>query len=1032
MGNFNKTNNIIGWVIFLITTAVYVLTLEPTASWWDPGEFIATTYKLQVGHPPGAPTYALLGRIFTLFAFGNTEYVPMMINMMSAIATGASAMFFYWIIVMFGLKIVDTKDGGRTNSRLIAVIGSGIIGALAAGFSDSTWFSAVEAEVYALSTFFTAVTFWLALKWESVSDQGQGLRYLVFLFFLIGLAIGVHLLNLLAIPAVFYIVYFKKYKATTLGFILTGILSVIFLGSVLFGVIPTVIRLFFTFDYAFVNIFGLPFNSGAIFYFVLLIAGLSFGIYWTQKKQRPIFNAALLGFAALLIGFSTFFVIVIRANANPPINENDPKDASSLLSYLNREQYGSIPSVYGPYYNAPIIDRKDLGKVYAQDEKTGKYKVIDENFEHVYDPAFMTIFPRMWSNTRPQHIDYYKSYGNVQGRRVSYMDPYTGEQKMEIVPTFGENLTYFFRYQLGHMYWRYFLWNFVGRQNDIESQGEFDKGNWKSGIPFIDNARLGEGANKPSNANNPGSTAFFFLPFILGIIGLIYHYQAHRKDAWIITVLFLMTGVAIVVYINQHALQPRERDYSYAASFMAFCIWIGLGVYAIYDWMEAYVKDPNKRKQVAVAVSAVTLLLVPGIMLASGWELHSRSKKTSALDWAKVYLNSCAPNAVIFANGDNDTFPLWYAQEVEGIRTDVRVVNYMLSGGAWYCHQMGRKVYESEKLPLTLKMSDYDRGTNDQLFVQPKAQDRHVELSAVMKFVASDDARTFVELNDGKKIKIFPSRNLKMKIDKAAALSSGTVPPEMANRMVDEFVWNVKGQSIIKNELLLLDFLAANNWERPIYFINPASVREVFPLDKYMHREGMAFRLRPYEALDRREGMGGIDVDRSKEVLLGEDVKWGNLNDEDVVVDRESVRNSFYVKEAYRHLASGMVKSSRPAEAVEALDKYLEFFPGDKIPYDQYMINYVQIYYEAGAFEKGNKLSEAISNLYLNDLIWFQNLSPELSMASQYDQELAVNVLQNLVVIAQQNGQIQWADDLHKKILSQLGIGATENEMLMK
>ncbi|MFA8301070.1 MAG: protein O-mannosyl-transferase family [Hyphomicrobiales bacterium] len=1017
MGNFNfkKINNIIGWVLFFIATIVYTLTIEPTQSWWDPGEFIATSYKLQVGHPPGAPTFALLGRLFSLFAFGDGANVAFAINMLSAVASAASVMFIYWIIVMLGKKIIR-QEGEISTSKQIAVLGSGIIGALALTFSDSFWFSAVEAEVYALSCFFTAITFWVALKWENEVDKGEGagLRYLIFLFFLIGLAVGVHMLNLLTIPAVFYIVYFKKYKFSNKGFIYTGILSVIFLAIVLFGIIPLVVKFSFLFDYVFVNGFGLPFNTGTIFYFILIVAGLIFGIRYTQKHKKHYLNAALLGLTFLLVGYSTFFTIVIRSNANPPINENSPTDAVSLLSYLNREQYGSWPLMKGQYYNAPLVDTEETSNVYAKDEEKGEYKVIDKGFEYIYDDRFVTMFPRMWSNQKPAHVKIYKQYGNIKGKPVEVVDPYTGETKIEMVPTFGENLRFFFTYQLGHMYFRYFLWNFVGRQNDIESQGEILNGNWKSGIDFIDSALIGPQDNLPKSMENPGSTAFYFLPLLLGLIGLFYHIGKSGKDAWIVFILFFLTGIAIVFYLNQYPYQPRERDYAYAGSFMAFCIWIGLGVLALYDFVSVTLSQ-KMRKVAAVGVTVAALLLVPTIMANSGWDLHNRQGKTSALDWAKNYLNSCEENAIIFTNGDNDTFPLWYAQEVEGYRTDVRVVNHMLAGGAWYCHQMGRKVYDSDRIPLTLDPSDYDRGNNDQVFVDTR-NNKRVELIQIIKWIKSKNKATYRQLTSNKSIKFLPTNKLKLSIDKEAALRSGTVPTDKADQIVDEFSWNIKSGSIMKNDVLLLDLIASNNWQRPVYFVNPSAVSKTLGISKYMHREGLAFRLRPYPAEDYVEGTGGIDIDRTYKVLI-EDAKWGNLNKDNVTVDRESVRNTYFAKDAYRHLANALVLEEDNNKAVEVLDKAIEFFPNNKIAFDYYMLSYAELYYQAGAVDKGNEMVTALSKRYFEEIIYFNKFDDSQYFAVDYNNRLAMDVIRRLAQMAEENKQSDLALSLQNMLI---------------
>ncbi|MFA8300453.1 MAG: DUF2723 domain-containing protein [Hyphomicrobiales bacterium] len=1025
MRNFKQTNNIIGWIMFIAATLVYILTIEPTVSWWDPGEYILTAYKLEIGHPPGSPTYALLGRFFSLFAFGDTSKVAIAINMLSAVCSGLVIMFLFWIITMITKKIATQHGAQITRSKAIAIFGSGIVGAAAFAVSDSFWFSAVEAESYAVSFFFTTLVFWIALKWENTENEAASLRYLIFICLLIGLALGIHTLNLLSIPAVFFIVYFKKYKKVTFkGFIWTGILSIIFIAVILFGIVPYTVKLSSDFEIFFVNELGLPFNSGTIIWYLIVAIVLIWAIIYTQKKRKRIWNAIVLGITAIMIGFSTFTVIVIRANADPPINENDPENAIALLGYLNREQYGSWPLLKGPYYNAPIVGKVDKGWVYNKDEAKKKYVKVDRRFDYKYDPSFITMFPRMYSNQRSGHIELYKEYGNVKGRPIQYTDPYSGKQKIEYVPTFGENLRFFFTYQLGHMYFRYFLWNFAGRQNNIESQGEVNHGNWKSGINFIDAPRIGSQNDLPPSMKNPGSTAFYFLPLILGLIGLFYHSNKRKNDAWVIFVLFFMTGIAIIIYLNQYPLQPRERDYAYPGSFMAFSMWIGIGVYAIYDYLSKKIKS-NKKTIIAIVATVVCFFAVPVIMGSSGWESHNRSGKWAAHDWAVNYLNSCEPNAIIITNGDNDTFPLWYAQEIEGVRTDVRVVNYVLSGGAWYCHQLMRKAYQSDPLPLSLGYKDYQKGTNDQLFVFSQEDSPRVELSNVLKFVESDNPQTYQEI-DGKRFNYVPTKKLKLTVNKQAAISSGTVPESKANEIPDVLEWDIKGESLLKNELLLLDIIATNNWERPIYFASPGAAAKVLNLNMYMHQEGMAYRLRPYPAVDVIPNLGGVDTEISYDLLVNK-FRWGFLNKDNVVVDRESMRNSTFVKEAYRHLANALLIENKKDSAVMVVDKCLEFFPYKKFIYDQYMLPFVEIYYKADAIDKGNEMVLQMFNRYEEDLQYYEELTGRVAQEYDYERQVALAIEQRLYQIAETYKQDEIANKIRDSLLSKLQYSLPEN-----
>ncbi|HPE42592.1 MAG TPA: DUF2723 domain-containing protein [Bacteroidales bacterium] len=582
--NFSKLNNLVGWIVFLIATVVYFLTLEPTASWWDCGEYIATAYKLQVGHPPGAPLFQMIGRFFTLFAFGDVTRVALMINVMSALSSSFTILFLFWTITMLARKILMFGEAAQNKGNQFAVLGAGVVGALAYTFSDSFWFSAVEGEVYAMSAFFTAVTFWAILKWERVADEPHNYRWLLFIAYLVGLSIGVHMLNLLAIPAIVYVFYFKKYQPSTKGFLVAGLISLFILGFIMSVIIPLIVQLAGNFELFFVNTIGLPFTSGTIIYFILLIGSIAYGLHYSRKKGKVVLNTAILAFMFILIGYSSFFMLVIRANANTPINENNPNNAITMLAYLNREQYGTWPLLHGPYYNAPEVDREDGKPIYIKDETKGKYIITDyrHNVIPVYDERFTTVFPRMFSNQKPSHIQMYQQVAGRGGIpiRVTKAD---GSTEVLYRPTFGQNLKFFFEYQIGHMYMRYFFWNFVGRQNDVESQGEIENGNWISGISFIDNMRLGNQSDLPKSMENPTRTRFYFLPLLLGLAGLLYQMSKHSRDTWIVFLLFFMTGLAIIVYLNQTPYQPRERDYAYAGSFYAFAIWIGFGVLSLYE-----------------------------------------------------------------------------------------------------------------------------------------------------------------------------------------------------------------------------------------------------------------------------------------------------------------------------------------------------------------------------------------------------------------------------------------------------------------
>lgn len=972
--SFKKLNNIVGWCVFLVATIVYFITLESTVSWWDCGEYISTAYKLQVGHPPGAPLFQMIGRFFSLFAFGDVTKVALMINVMSALCSSFTILFLYWTITMLSKKIWMKDGDSAPMSNKVAVIAAGLVGALAYTFSDSFWFNAVEGEVYAMSSLFSAITFWAIMKWEEVADEPNSYRWFILIAYLIGLSIGVHLLNLLCIPAIVYVVYFKKYKKITFkGFVIAGIISVALVGFIQVILIPAIVSLCGKFELFFVNSLGAPFNLGTFIYFALLIAIIVLGIYFTNKYKKVLLNTVVLSFMFILIGYSSFFMLVIRANANTPINENEPSEAVSMLSYLKREQYGSWPLLYGPYYMAKPCDANNGSPIYVRDEEKGKYVITDkrEGTEPIYDDNVMTLFPRMWNGTKSSYISTYNQYIDKSKMVATTMKKADGSSETVLRPTFMQNLKFFIGYQCNHMYWRYFMWNFVGRQNDIQGHGELENGNWVSGIGFIDNARLGNQDNLPKSMPTTGHTEFYFLPLILGLIGLFYHLKREIKDSWVVFLMFFMTGLAIVIYLNQTPYQPRERDYAYAGSFYAFAIWIGIGALAIVELLQKVIKN----KMAATVLAFVLCLSVPTVMAASGWESHDRSDKTSALDWGKNYLKNLPENAVIFTRGDNDTFPLWYVQEVEGYRTDVRVCNYMLSSGYWYVHQMGRKQYESERLPLTLTPEQYDNGVNEPVFIQEVFKGP-VELKDAIEFVKSDNERTKVSLMSGEKANYLPARNLKITVDKEAVVRNGIVPESMKDQIVDEIVWRIPESVnyLYKNDLMLLDFMATNDWTRAVYFTSLSDIKNVLGIDQYLHQEGLSHRFMPVLASDYHKDAGGVYLEGSYELLMADDIRWGNLNHPDVAVDPESRRNLLFVKQAYMRLAQALVERNQNDSAVAVLDRCLEFFPDEKVAFDFYMLAYPEIYYQAGAVEKGDQLVNKLIDNTLDNLRYFNEL----------------------------------------------------------
>lgn len=1002
MEKYQKLNNLIGWGVFAISLLVYMLTLEPTTSFWDCGEYIATSYKLQVGHPPGAPLFQLIGRFFTLFAFGDTSKVAYMINTMSAMSSAFTILFLFWSITMLARKIA-TANGELNQTKMLTIFGSGIVGALAYTFSDSFWFSAVEGEVYAMSSLLTAFVFWAILKWEGQAHRKDNLKWLVMIAYVMGLSIGVHLLNLLTIPAIVFVFYFKKYKYSFQGMVVAGVISVILLALVQNVIIPGIVKADWWFEKFFVNALGMPFHVGTVVYFILLIGGLVWGLYYTQKHKKVIANTVILCFTFLIIGYSSFLMLVIRSNANTPINENAPKDALGLVAYLGREQYGDWPLLHGPYYNSPLIDAKDGKPVYNKDRETGKYVITNPRTAviPVYHPDFTTIFPRMHSGRDQNHINAYKQWGRVKGTPMRHTKP-DGSTEVIEKPTFGENLRFFFSYQVGHMYLRYFMWNFAGRQNDIQGHGGVLEGNWLSGIKFIDQIFLGPQHNLPSSmTNNPGYNRFYMLPLILGLIGFFFHVQRNYKDSIIVGLLFILTGIAIIIYLNQTPYQPRERDYAYAASFYAFAIWIGLGVMAITDALSKYLKG----NLTPVAVSLLSLVLVPGIMAAEGWDDHNRARRYTARDVAINYLESCAPNAIIFTNGDNDTFPLWYAQEVEGVRLDVKVVNLSLLNTDWYIDYMMRhKTYDADPLPFTMKPIQYRDGTRDYVYlVENENVTGYTNLMDVVQFVASDNVRTKVRTQRGTEDYI-PTKRFSLPVDSAKVIANGTVAPEDAHLIVPAVEWKIDRFGLNKNHLMVLDFLATNNWDRPVYFAITTGGDSYIGLEEYFQLEGMAYRLVPIKN-ETRDGQTGRINTRILYDNIVNKFKWGNMSDPRVTLNEDNLRLTVNFRNVCGRLAFALLKENKPDSAITVLDLASQMMPEHNVPFNYFNILIAEAYHMAGAHDKGNAILERIIDIQAENLAYYFSFSPRLEAAVNYEKQNALAMLQKVVQVTDDHNQ---------------------------
>ncbi len=972
MNLFKRWNNIVGWAVFAAAAVVYLLTIEPVSSLWDCSEFIATSYKLEVGHPPGAPLFMMLARLATLFAFGNPDYVGMAVNAMNAIVSAFCILFLFWTITHLARRLV-TRDGRElTVPATWAVLGAGAVGALAYTFTDTFWFSAIEGEVYALSSMFTALVVWLMLKWEEEADQPHASRWIVLIAYLMGLSIGVHILNLLTIPALVFIYYFRTVQTVTWrGFFYAMLIAGAILLVINGIIIPYTVYVGAMFDLFFVNTLGLPVNSGMVFFALALIGGLGWASWATHKRGKVLWNVVLLSTTMILVGFSSYASVTIRAAANPPMNSNKPDNPHALLSVLNRDQYGDRPLLYGAYYSAPPADYKEK-HVYYLDED-GKYKPASIITGYTHAPEFMHLFPRMWNRSKGEKdykqwaayrtkTDYVRDDSgelvrDAQGRplrqevvdfgRKRTFDDGYGLQTI-VEPTFGENLSYFFNYQLSYMYWRYFLWNFVGRQSDIQpTSTTITDGNWLSGIRPIDELFLGPQDNLPREiAENRGRNTYYFLPFILGLIGLIYQLNRDQRNFSIVMWLFILTGVALVVYLNASPAEVRERDYVYAGSFYAFCIWIGFGVLALRD---LFVRI-SKRNNVAVAAVATAVCMsVPAVLAAQNWDDHDRSGRYMARDIGWNYLMSTLPNSIILNYGDNDTFPLWNNQEVYGVRPDVRIMNTSYLGGEWYIDEMKTKANDAAGVPFSLPKRKYTH-VNDWVPVDNRI-DRPVEIGQVMDFVLSDDPRTKIRLEDGTAVDYIPTKRIALPVNKENVLASGIVAEKDRDLIVDTVYINLRKNALDKSQLMLLDMLANFDWKRPV-FMTQVYVFQDFGLLDYLQFDGYAYRFVPIlTPMENPWEIGRIDTDYTLP-LLKDTFRYGNLADPDVYVDYFIQYNlaASHARDSFARVAKELLRENRPQEAVELLDLGLERLPTSQIRFlDTNTYPFLETYYAASA-----------------------------------------------------------------------------------
>jgi hypothetical protein len=900
---------------------------------------------------------------------------------------------------MLGKKLALSKAGSKlTSPKVLAIFGSGIVGALAYTFSDTFWFSAVEGEVYAMSSLCTALVFWAILKWDQVADENYSYRWIILVAYIIGLSIGVHLLNLLTLPAMVLVVYFRKYQPSTKGIIWSIVISFVLVGIILWGIVPYIVKFSSLFERFFTNSLHTGFYVGTIFYFLLIAGLLVWGLWYSEKKRKKILNTGLLSLVFMLIGYSTFLMLPIRSNANPPIDENNPEDAIALLAYLNREQYGTNPLVYGQYYNTPETDYKDGNPVYVRKyvvvgttgdiksfftrfdatqfinnahEKYGQLEV-KERYEigdsqtgtvPVYDGNYCTFFPRMW-NRDAQNVRQYKLWAGITGEDVKMVN---GRQVPNI-PTFGQNMKFFFSYQMWYMYGRYFMWNFAGRQTLNQGHGNDLAGEWLSGINFIDEARLGP-QDMPAHMKNKANNKYYFLPLILGLVGLYFQFSRDKKNGLVVMSLFFMTGIAIGMYLNMYAYQPRERDYAFAASFYAFAIWIGLGVYALYDLLKRYINKTS-----AAAVSTVACMGVPTIMGVENWDDHDRSGRYLVLQTAKAYLDSCAPNAILFANGDNDTFPLWYLQEVEGYRTDVRICNLSLMGTDWYVDQAKRKAYNGEPVPIKMTKDMYQAGYRDVLQAYNKIKEPQNIKNVMQEVYKPENNRRHAVIN---------TIDFYMDVDKEKVLSNGTVPQELSDRIVDRIVWKMpssairydsgRGDTIMlmsKAYIAMMDILAHNNWERPIYYVATTGQDAFFGLQDYFQSEGMVYRLIPILSTDAmsRAFTGRINTDVLYDNLMNK-YNFSQYADKNIFLSEDFTRMTINLKIFFFRLAEALAQENKMDSIRMVLDKYNEWFPQETVPYMGIDYSYVARLYLTCDTPESIEKGIAYYNKYVDQLI---------------------------------------------------------------